>query len=288
MKRSIFVMVAALAAASLACSLIPNVSIPRLKTGPTETFEVSVPNPDSADTAEVTLKMGAGKLTLAGGAEKFLEGTVRYNVPEWKPSLTTTADGSGVALEQGPSGDAAGVPDMKTVVNEWDLQLGSLPLNLVVNAGAYQGQLDLSGVALRDLTIQDGASDVEVKFDSPNPEEMDTFTYHTGASQVKLTGLANANFQDMVFESGAGNYTLDFSGELQRDADVSVKSGLSRVELVVPAGMAVEITVSGGVTDVQTEGTWTSKGDVYSQPGTGAKLTIQVEMGLGTLSLVSQ
>ena len=36
---------------------------------------------------------------------------------------------------------------------------------------------------------------------------MALFRYETGASKVKLTGLANANFGTMDFNSGAGDYT---------------------------------------------------------------------------------
>jgi hypothetical protein len=235
---------------------------------------------------EVSLMMGAGTLALTGGADQLVAGAIQYNVAEWKP--TVTSDGTDVKIEQGSPDTPAGLPDGNDVVNEWDLALGDVPMNLSLRAGAYQGTLDLSGVPLRSLEINDGASSVELKFDSVNPQEMDQLTYHTGASQVKLSGLANANFAEMMFESGAGQYTLDFSGELQRDAEVSVKSGLSSVDIIVPAGMSVEIAVGGGVTNVNTDGSWTVHGDTYSQSGSGPTLTIGVDMGLGTLRLVSQ
>ena len=53
-----------------------------------------------------------------------------------------------------------------------------------------------------------------------------------------MTGLANANFSTMIFSSGAGDYTLDFSGDLQRDATVTITTGLSNLKLVVPKGVA--------------------------------------------------
>ena len=45
---------------------------------------------------------------------------------------------------------------------------------------------------------------------------MSILRYETGASTVKLNGLANANFGTLIFSGGAGDYTLDFSGDLQR------------------------------------------------------------------------
>jgi len=53
---------------------------------------------------------------------------------------------------------------------------------------------------------------------------METLRYVTGASNLKLSNLANANFASMIFEAG-GNYSLDFSGELRQDAVVTIEAG---------------------------------------------------------------
>ena len=89
-------------------------------------------------------------------------------------------------------------------------------MDLTIAAGAYEGNLELGGLALKSLTVKDGASHVDLSFPEPNQTEMSILRYETGASDVKLTGLANANFSTLTFSGGAGNYTLDFSGELQR------------------------------------------------------------------------
>ena len=93
------------------------------------------------------------------------------------------------------------------------LKLGETPMELEINAGAYQGQYEFGGLALTGLTIKDGASDVDLSFSEPNRTEMSVFRYETGASNVELTGLANANFSTLIFNGGAGDYTLDFSGD---------------------------------------------------------------------------
>jgi hypothetical protein len=53
---------------------------------------------------------------------------------------------------------------------------------------------------------------------------------------VELKGLANANFEQMSFTSGAGDYTLSFNGDLQRDASVTIDSGFGTVNIIVPEG----------------------------------------------------
>jgi len=283
MKRLI-AFVATLALATLACGF--GINLPRLETGPTQTVTVSETLPDGDTVAEVSVSMGAGELSIAPGAqEAFVEGTIKYNVEDWKPTVTNQA--GKITIEQGQRDGISGLPN-NDMVNEWDLKFGDAPMKLEVQAGAYQGALDLSGLALRRLEINDGASEATVKFDSVNPEEMDEFRYSTGASSVKLEGLANANFERLVFKGGVGDYTLDFSGELQRDATVDIDAGVSSVRIVIPEGMNAEIKVSGGITDINTKGAWTVSGDDYSVSGSGPTLTINVDMGVGSLTLESK
>lgn len=283
MKHPFLIAAAALTAASLACSF--NLNLPRLPTGPTETVSVSEPLPENVEVVKVEIDMAAGQLDLSGGADGLVEGEIRYNVPDWKPAITNT--GESLVIRQGDSTDTTiGIPD-KNVVNEWTLRLGGFPMELALNAGAYEGTVNLSGVPLRRLQVRDGASKANVVFDSVNPEEMSELRYDTGASTVSLVGLANANAAEIVFNGGAGNYALDFTGELQRDLTVTIKAGVSAMRIVVPDGTAAKVSVSGGLNDVKSSGTWTQNGDNYEISGSGPTITIKVDMGVGSLELVN-
>jgi hypothetical protein len=112
---------------------------------------------------------------------------------------------------------------------------------------------------------------------------MSLLRYQTGASEVKLTGLANANFSTLSFSGGAGNYTLDFSGELQRDAVVTVESGLGNLSLIVPEGLKAVVTVEGTAVNINHGSGWTQNGQSYTQDGSGPTLTIVVKMAAGNL-----
>src|SRR3546814_7166011 len=52
---------------------------------------------------------------------------------------------------------------------------------------------ELGGLSLKSLEVKDGASNVDLSFSKSNLVEMSILQYTTGASDVKLTGLANAN-----------------------------------------------------------------------------------------------
>jgi hypothetical protein len=285
MNKKLWIPFTVLALAALACGPVNiTVNIPKVTTGPTQTFTVNEPLPDSKSAVDVTLAMGAGEFNLSGGGDGLLNGAVQYNVPEWKPTLTRGT--TSLTLEQGQN-DVNGLPG-SDVINRWDLKLGNAPMNLTVRAGAYRGEMDLSGVPLQSLDINDGASDSTVVFSSLNPEKMSTFTYRSGASSVNLRGLAWANFKSMEFDGGAGSYSLDFTGNLQQDADVTINGGVGSLMISVPKSTAARVMVTRGLGSVSSDSGWTSSGDTYSTSGKGSTLTITVKMGVGSLELVTR
>ncbi len=258
----------------------------QLKSGAVQTQTISIPlPPDTNKPVDVTLRLGAAELTAGSGAAKLVEGTVQYNVPEFQPSVSQS--GSKVDILQGPTGGLQGTLP-KDLVNKWNIKLSnSVPMNLIVQAGAYNGTWDLGGLRLQSLKWDEGASKSTVTFDQANPDKVETFDFTTGASTVKLTGLANLNFGKMTFQSGLGSYTLDFGGKLKRSADVEIKTGVSNVTIVVPVGTSARITLKSAVSNTKTTGSWTSSGSTYTTGKDDAadKLNISIDMGLGQLSL---
>jgi len=276
MNAKIIAAILVLALASLACGF--SIDLPaRATAGPDIEEDITVADPRSDET-RLTVLFGAGKLTLSPGADELVEGTAIYNVADLKPVVEK--NGSSIEIRQG---DLTGLPPFDNIRNEWDLKLGDIPLDLTVRAGAYDGRLELGGLALKSLTVRDGAANVELSFQEPNRAEMSMLRYETGASDVKLTGLGNANFSTLTFSGGAGNYTLDFSGELRRDAVVTVEAGLGNLSLVVPDGVDAVVTVEGAALNVTAGSAWTKSGQKYTQKGPGPILTILVKMSAGNL-----
>ena len=264
--------------ASLACGItvdLPN----QARVGPEIKDSITVATPETEE-AQLDLSFGAGDLTISTGAKNLVDGTALYNVRDLKPEIFKE-DGE-VEINQG---DFDGFPPFEGMRNEWDLKLGRTPMDLTIAAGAYDGVLELGGLALKSLSIQDGAADVELSFSRPNLVEMSTFRYTTGASDVTMEGLANANFDTMVFNSGAGDYTLDFSGELQRDATVSIDCGFSDLDLIIPEGVNAVVTIDSALADIDVDSGWSQKNNVYTQTGEGYTLTILINMGAGDVSI---
>lgn len=265
-----------LALASLACGF--NVNLPdRPKAGPEVTESITVADPKSDET-RLTVSFGAGKLTLSPGAKSLVDGTATYNFTDLKPEIEK--NGSDIEIKQG---DLKNFPPIDEIKNEWDLKLGDMPMDLTLKAGAYEGNLELGGLALKNLTVKDGAANTDLSFSEPNQTVMSMLRYETGASNVKLTGLANANFSTLTFSAGAGNYTLDFSGKLQRDAVVTVNAGFGDLSLVVPKDVNAIVTVEGAALNVNHSSGWAQNGQKYIQKGSGSTLTVLVKMSAGNL-----
>jgi hypothetical protein len=250
----------------------------------TQTFEIKEPAPSTIDSTKVEITMGAGTLKVSSGASGLVDGTIKYNVDSWKP-IKTAADNK-LSISQTSTSDV-GVPDGK-IVNDWDLKFGTSPIDLSLSSGAYQGTLNLSGLAITNLAITDGASKSTVRFDSPNPSVLQLFSYKTGASEIELLGLGNANLKELTFDGGVGSYTLDFTGDLKNPIDARINSGMSDLKIIVPKNSHVIVTVSGGLSNVDANGTWTIEGNTYQCGSVGPAINISISMAVGNLQLIQQ
>lgn len=269
----------------MACGI--SIQTPKIKTGPEVTTTVNESYPDSKDTPRVVVNMGAGTLKINEGNDRLVEGKIRTNIGSWVPEIKQS--GETVFISQGDNAEKFTFPS-NSIVNDWDLKLGTArPVSLEIEAGGYTSDILFGKIPLTALSIKDGASQSTVTFSEPNNQIMESFEYETGASQVSLIFLANANFKEMDFESGAGSYTLDFSGDLKHDARVSIKTGLSNMKIVIPSDTNVEISLDGGVNNVSLDGTWTVESNHYkTQSSSGPRLEIEIDMGVGNLELISQ
>ncbi len=284
-RRMIVLAITAIALATLACSININLPSTVVKTGPTQTENITVPLlSDKTATANVTLNFGAGTLTLQPGATAdLISGTVEYNVVDFKPVISI--NGSNITIEQG-NVKITGIPTINSnIVNNWNLSLANAPMDLVIKAGAYKGTYELGGLSLNSLQVTDGAAQADLSFSKPNQVEMSSLQYTTGASQVSLKGLSNANASSITFRSGAGDYTLDFSGDLRTDVTVDIESGVSQVTVIVPVGMNATAITSTGLMTVTSSGGWQQQGNTYTLSGSGNTITLNVKMGAGNLRL---
>ena len=160
-------------------------------TGPTQELTIDEPL-GSAAVTDVTVSMGAGKLTIQPGAARA--GVGRHPLQRGGLEAQRHPDRL-LAHHQAGEHQRDCRVWARDIVNEWDLKLGRTPMRLAVTAGAYEGTYEFGDLSLQRLSIKDGASKSQVSFSTPNPSQMESLSYETGASSVTLTGLADANFK---------------------------------------------------------------------------------------------
>jgi hypothetical protein len=110
-------------------------------------------------------------------------------------------------------------------------------------------------------------------------------TVNAGAAQARLTGLAGLTTSQITVRGGAGDFALDFGGDLKQDMRVAVDAGAAQVTLIVPEGTAAELTFEGALADIDAEGAWKKSGSRYVLEGEGPRITFLIRMGVGDLNL---
>jgi hypothetical protein len=282
MKKQVIAAVLVLMLASFACS-IQNIE---MKTIDIQVVTIAEPLPTDLAGTELVFNMTGGKFNLSPGADGLVNGSITYNVERWEPEFTRST--YYYEIKQKNPYSFTGIPT-GDIENHWDFGLSTvLPLDLTIEGGASENLFDLSGLQLTNLNITQGASETEVRFETPNPVLMKEFSFKTGASSAKLYGLGNANFISMNFSCGAGDYTLDFSGALSMESTVDIKAGVSNLTIIIPADMNAAIVNQGMVSNINTQGTWLVTDETYTTMVDGPKLTINLDMAVGNINLIHE
>ena len=217
--------------------------IPAVVVGPTQTDTSAVPL-DGAQAADVTLNMGAGKLTLAGGATNLLDGTFTYNVDAWKPVVTyQTTTGTGIlTVKQAGANGFARTPD--NTRNDWDLRLkDGVPLALTANMGAGESRLTLGGLNLSKLDVHTGAGEATVDLSGTWKQNL-TATIQAGVGETTVTLPRDVGVRVTAAQSGLGKV----------HANGLIASGDSYTNAVYGhSPVTLELTVQVGVGEITLE-----------------------------------
>jgi len=190
---------------------------------------------------KVRIKFGAGRLDLTSGKEDFFEGDFQYENSILKPHIDyEVLGGVGVLnLSQSIKKDISLPWPYKNI---WNLKLPSnIPLQLYIYSATYNGNIDLTNLRIENFYLKSGASQTNIIFNKPNLVDLKNINIKTGASTVKIIGLANANFDEMNFTGGAGSYTFDFSGELTKKSKVNINTGAAKIILKIPSNTGTKI-----------------------------------------------
>ena len=195
----------------------------------------------------------AGELDVhAVSAPLLYEMSLRYDESRTVPVHSLTSDGRLLELgertldDEHPAGAQAG-----------EMRLGlsrRVPLDLSLELGAVEADLDLGGLSLENLAIRSGASEARLGFQEPNRVSMRRLAINVGAASLRATGLANAKAEQLSVGAGVGSVELDFDGQWSQDVTATVDITLGRVTVRVPADVGVRLDVDRVLAALDTEG----------------------------------
>jgi hypothetical protein len=169
--------------------------------------------PESATSAIVRIDFPAGELKVQNGADSLMDASFRYNVKKWQPQVKYSENGSQGELHVSVPGDSP-VPLGGELINEWGIQLSDqVPMDLQINTGAGNSQLDLGGLDMNSLTVETG----------------------TGVTTINLDGTWDHDL-DVSVRGGVGQLTVNLPADMgvRVDMDTALVSvttnGLTRDE----------------------------------------------------------
>jgi hypothetical protein len=131
----------------------------------TETKSVAL---EGAARAEISLNMGAGELRVRGAEqEALLEGSFEFNRERLRPKIDYSRFEDKGILHVGHARRNS-IP-FGRVRNRWDLSLSkAVPLDLSIDLGAGESDIDLRGLDLQRVDIDMGVGEVKLNLQGPH------------------------------------------------------------------------------------------------------------------------
>jgi hypothetical protein len=117
----------------------------------------------------------------------------------------------------------------------------AVPISFDMKLGFGKGDIDLSGLQVKDFNLSTGASEVSLAFDELNKSTIENVNIETGLSKFEGRNLGNANFKHFRFQGGVGAYRLDFSGHISNEVDVDIELGMGVMTLIVPPEVGAKV-----------------------------------------------
>ncbi len=207
--------------------------------GPVETARRSVELGD-AQSVRVELHMGAGELTLSGGAKNLLDAEFTYQNPLWKPDIdyrVTTGRGTLTIHQPEGTGRARGPGRYM-----WDLHLNDhVPTELEVHLGVGKSELTLGSLALQKLRVEMGVGECVVDLTGDWKEGLDaSIKGGIGKATVRLPtdvgvkvtakgGIGEINRGELQQREGA--FVNDMYGKSPVTLNVNVEGGIGEINL---------------------------------------------------------
>jgi hypothetical protein len=204
---------------------------------------------DGAASGDVRIILGAGDLSVRGGAQQdhMMETTVYSGRPEMQPDYAVSMNGSVKTVAMTETGhkkkDWVFTHSPDSWKNTWDVELNNgIPFSMVVNTGAGDCDIHAGDMNLTSLSVNTGVGDTTIDLGSYHGGRFSA-VIHNGVGDLTLRIPKESNTR-ILLHQGVGD--IDTSGIVQTDDYYTP----ARFSTALPVN---EVTITQGVGSIKLE-----------------------------------
>jgi hypothetical protein len=198
---------------------------------------------EGATQAEVGLHMSAGELRVRGAdQEALLEASFEYNRDRDRPVVEYRRFGDKGTLQV--RGSRRNSIPFGRVRNRWDINLSkAVPLDLDIDLGAGQSDIDLRGLIIKGVEIDMGVGEMNLDLQGPHRESFNVkIDGGVGSGKIYLPseigvrvkvdgGIGSVNAYGLIKQGGA--YVNEAYGKSAVAIEIEVDAGIGSLDLRV-------------------------------------------------------
>ena len=162
-------------------------------------------------------------------------------------------------------------------------------LDLDIELGAAEANLELGGIRISRLKLQTGASKTVVRFSEANPIRCSEADLSAGAAELLVVGLGYSRCGEVDFTGGVGKVTLDFGGRWSGPIHLDANMAMGELVLRLPRQAGVKLALDKFLASFAPAGlvrsadgrTWMSGGFA----GASQQLVVEVETAFGGVTV---
>ena len=243
------------------------------------------------DVIEAEIDYGMGELTISEGeSNRAVTGRVQY-IPDEVSIVEKYTEKKNIGHYKFETHWPDNNNDDEDNNLETELNFSNrIPLKFNIDCGLSEVDLDLAGLKIKELIMDNGLGSVDIEFGQrSNKVRCDRLDIDTGLGEVEIENLANANADFMEFECGLGSLELGFQGDLDDDITVDLSVGMGSVDIYIPEGTNVIVEYDQSFfSDVDLRGFEQISGDTYRSINFREKkpiISIQASIGMGSIDV---
>ena len=250
---------------------------------------------EEVERMEIKVEFGFGEIRVErGNPAKAVTGYLQYDEDYIRPEVEYEVRGNLARFRLTTRSRREGwnfdVARRDTESPESELYFTTrVPLEVDFSCGLGEAKLDLGGLKVSDLKLDNGLGETTLDFSTPNGVELRRIAVNNGLGKLVARNLSNARTSRMKFDSGLGSAELDFGGETLRDISVDVSVGLGSVTMWIPRGYNVEMEAEENfLSSIDTRGMVQKGRGLYrseNYDSANPTLRITASVGLGSIDI---